>query len=117
MINKDSTLAEYYAIEPIKFSIVTDLCLHQSFASNLSTPELNLKLVLSSEDENDKRVLILNFYDIKSLVFSQPSLSLFQIPFLEITSLDRQWEKIKYKASDKEESISFYFNSFEVSLS
>jgi hypothetical protein len=117
-MNDNSLILEYYAIEPLQFSVVIELSIYQSFSLDLTPPKLNLRMVLASEIENDKRQLTLNFYEIKSLVFSQPSLSLFQIPFLEIVSLsDRQLENINFKALDKEESISFYFNSFEFFIS
>jgi hypothetical protein len=61
--------------------------------------------------------LLLSFGDMKQLQIRQPSLSLFQMSFINVTCIkDRQWEGINYKVKSDEEEISFFCKTVKASL-
>lgn len=79
---KDSNIEKYYSLNPKQFSYLKSL----QFTNQkwMGECEQCLCIVMSQNSDLIGRELYLEFYGVKNLVFSQPSLSLVSIPFLEI---------------------------------
>ncbi|HET6978763.1 MAG TPA: hypothetical protein VFI24_20695 [Pyrinomonadaceae bacterium] len=116
MLSHDQAISEYYSLKPTAFTTVARLELRQHDFNDGSPPELALEIELLADNGGEKS-LLLSFEGVRELKIQQPSLSLFQIPFIEIRSIqDSQWEKLNYKVQSENDSISFFCRSFSSEL-
>jgi hypothetical protein len=115
MSDEDQAIRKYYSLRPTDFTILLRLELQQLVFPD-STPDLVIEIELGTDD-GDNRRLLLSFAGVRDARIQQPSLSLFDIPFIEICSIrDRQWEDLSYKVRCKEDLISFICRSFDAHI-
>ena len=121
MTEKDSRIEHYYSLDPKRFSILERFEVRQNHPPG-EQPEISLKIELSSPIENDERRLLLSFFYVRGLSFTQEASSLLQMTLLTIESILESirregWEGLHYQAREEEEdSLFLYCREFSASL-
>jgi hypothetical protein len=77
-------IAEYYAIEPKRFSVMKSMSMTQGVDLATGVMEQQLSLVLTRDETATGEMLYLELFGVRNLRFEQPSLSLVNL-YLEIT--------------------------------
>jgi hypothetical protein len=109
--DNDEAISKYYSLHPTDFPLLLRLEVLQVLTPD-ETPDLVISLELGQESSN--RRLLLTFTGVREAKIQQPSLSLFQISFLEISSIrESQWEDLSYKVRCEDDLISFLCRSFD----
>jgi hypothetical protein len=116
-MKRDEAVEHYYSLKPLCYSILVKLELNQIIVDG-KTPELEVNIVLRSNQQHDYRCLYLVFNGVTEIKFKQPQLSLFSIASITIDCIKYyQWEDVFYKViDDEDESLSFYCKHFEATL-
>jgi hypothetical protein len=117
MTEKDSRIDHYYSLDPKRFSILERFEVRQNHPVG-EQPEISLKIELSSPIENEERKLLLSFFCVRGLRFTQEASSLLQLTLITIESIRRDgWEGLHYQAREEEEdSLYLYCRDFSASL-
>ena len=113
MNSEDKTIEYYYSLKPTVYCILVKLEINQVCIDDM-TPELEIMILLRSQDSNNTKHLKLLFEGVRELKLNQPSLSEFNIPFIKIDLIKNlQWEDLAYRVKDEEdESVSFLCKKF-----
>src|SRR5215211_5771993 len=100
MTEKDSRIDHYYSLDPKRFSILERFEVRQNHPVG-EQPEISLKIELSSPIENEERRLLLSFFCVRGLRFTQEASSLLQLTLITIESIRRDGKGCTIKREKK----------------
>src|SRR5690349_13355285 len=90
MGNEDEVICSYYALDPAELPLLGRIEVQELLLPDNAPPQLMMEVELLRENPTHSR-LLLSFGDVKQLQIRQPSLSLFQMSFINVTCIkDRQ---------------------------
>jgi hypothetical protein len=114
----EEIIQNYYSLDPKQYPILISFNITQELSLWGEQPKLSIEMEFKSKNENNANVLKLKCRGVRNLILKQPTWSVFEIPWIEISSIRaRQWENLNYYINDpEEESISFMCAEFEAAV-
>ncbi len=101
-------ITAYQTLRPTRFPLIFSLSLHQVHADTRHPPLLLLTLELAATLNQPAELLRMEFLNVQQLTLNH-STSLLHITQLEISTLDKQWETLRYMVFDAEQDATLKF--------
>ena len=112
---KKTKIEHYYGLRPTRYPVVENLSIDQQISDPIHVGELSLSITLCSRDNSDVRRLVLLFSRVRNLRLNPGGFAL-AFSFLNIVSVDDQWEGVSFKVFEDEQELDFLCDDFEATL-